>query len=192
MTIHVEHVILDRDGVLNLEPPDDGYVTDWSEWRWIPGALEGLRLLHAAGIRVSVATNQAGIGRGVIDRAAVETIHAHMVDEATRAGGAIERVLVCPHAPETGCDCRKPAPGLLVQAIEASGVPHQATLAVGDDLRDLEAAWAARVPPILLRTGKGRLTEQTVMAQEISTFADLLAFALAVSSRAIPQARARS
>ncbi|MGH8191645.1 MAG: D-glycero-alpha-D-manno-heptose-1,7-bisphosphate 7-phosphatase [Rhodanobacteraceae bacterium] len=185
-------MILDRDGVLNREPPDGGYLKNWSEWRWLPGALEGLQLLHAVGIRVSVATNQAGVGRGIMDRADLDAIHAHMLDEATRAGGAIEQVWVCPHAPETGCDCRKPAPGLLVQAIEASGVPRTATLAVGDDLRDLQAAWAAHVSSVLVRTGKGRLTEKIVAAQRVPAFADLLAFAVAVSSHSIRQAGAFS
>ena len=182
----IKHVILDRDGVLNLEPSDGGYVKDWSQWRWVAGALEGLRLLHAAGIRVSVATNQAGVGRGLVDRADLDAIHAHMVAEAALAAGTIARVFVCPHAPESSCDCRKPAPGLLVQAMETSGIAREATMLVGDALRDLEAAWAADVSPALVRTGKGRLTEAAIAGRGVPIFDDLRAFAAAALSNSVP------
>jgi len=188
MTMAIKHVILDRDGVLNLEPSDGGYVKDWSQWRWMEGALEGLRLLHAAGIRVSVATNQAGVGRGLVDRADLDAIHAHMVAEVALAAGTIAGIFVCPHAPNSRCDCRKPAPGLLVQAIDASGIARQATRAIGDALRDLEAAWAADVSPALVRTGKGRLTEAAVAGRGVPVFDDLREFAVAARSNSIPLA----
>lgn len=188
MTLAIQHVILDRDGVLNVEPLDAIYVRDWSQWRWIPGAREGLGMLSAAGLRVSIATNQAGVGRGIVDRADLDAIHAHMIEEAARGGGVIDHVFVCPHAPDSGCDCRKPAPGLLIRAIEASGIPRQATMAVGDALRDVEAAWAASVSPVLVRSGKGRLTEIVVASRGVPIFADLREFAAAVLSHSITQA----
>ena len=184
----VKHVILDRDGVLNLEPSNGGYVKDWSQWRWIPGALEGLAMLGKAGVGVSIATNQAGVGHGIVEQADLDAIHAHMIEEAASGGGAIARVFVCPHAPGSGCDCRKPAPGLLIRAIQASGVPRQATLAVGDALRDVEAAWAADVSPVLVRTGKGHLTETVIADRGVPVFADLRELAAAVLSHSITQA----
>ncbi len=182
----IQHVILDRDGVLNVEASVGGYVIDWSKWRWMPGALEGLRLLRAAGIRVSVATNQAGVGHGLVDRADLDAIHALMLADAARAGGMIDHVFVCPHAPNSGCDCRKPAPGLLVQAVEASGIPRHATMAIGDALRDLEAAWAADISPALVRTGKGRLTEAAIAGRGVPVFDDLREFAAVVLPKIPP------
>ena len=186
MAIAIQHVILDRDGVLNVEDPAGGYVRDWSQWQWMAGALEGLRALRAAGIRVSVATNQAGVGHGLVDRANLDAIHVHMIAVVARAGGAIDRVLVCPHAPNSGCACRKPAPGLLIQAVEASGIPRQATMAVGDALRDMEAAWAADLSPVLVRTGKGRLTEAAIAGRGVPVFDDLQAFAASVTPHSDP------
>lgn len=192
MPVAINHVILDRDGVLNLESPDGGYVKDWSQWRWILGSLEGLAMLGMAGICVSIATNQAGVGRGIVGRADLDAIHAHMTENAARRGGVISHVFVCPHSPDSGCACRKPAPGLLIRAIETSGIPRQRTIAAGDDLRDVEAAWAANVWPALLRTGKGRLTEAAIAGRGVPVFADLREFAVAVISNSLTQASALS
>lgn len=178
----IQHVILDRDGVLNVERGNGDHVCDWSQWRWIPGAIEGLAMLGSAGIRISIATNQSGIGRGLIARADLDAIHARMTEEAAREGCAIHHVSVCPHLPDSGCGCRKPAPGLLIEAIEASRLPKRATVAVGDDLRDLEAAWAAGLSAALVRTGKGWLTEAAVAGLGVPVFDDLRQFAVAMRS----------
>lgn len=175
----LRHVILDRDGVLNVERTDGGYIENRSQWRWIPGALEGLRMLCTAGVHISVATNQAGVGRGLIARDELHAIHECMITEAARSGGVISRVFVCPHSPDDGCDCRKPAPWLLLRAMEAARISANATVAVGDDLRDLEAARAAGVAPVLVRTGKGRLSEAAVARSRVPVFDDLRDFASA-------------
>ena len=179
MSFSARHVIFDRDGVLNVERSDGGYIEDWSQWRWTPGALEGLGMLGAAGVHLSIATNQAGVGRGLISRETLDAIHRHMLDEAAQAGAVIQQVFVCPHAPEDGCACRKPAPGLLLSAINAAGIPANATIVVGDDLRDLEAARAAGVAAVLVRTGKGRLAEAAAARAGVRVFDDLRAFASA-------------
>lgn len=183
MPAPARHVILDRDGVLNVERSDGGYVEDWSQWQWIPGSLEGLGMLSAAGVHISVATNQAGVGRGLIARGALDAIHACMIAEAAHAGGIIDRVFVCPHLPDSGCDCRKPAPGLLLKAMEAARIPAEATAAVGDDLRDMQAARAAGITPVLVRTGKGRLSEAALAGSAITVFNDLREFASAFVAR---------
>lgn len=182
----IRHVILDRDGVLNVESGDHSYLRDWSQWAWCAGARAALAMFTRTGVRISVATNQSGIGRGVVRRAAVDAIHAHMLDEAARAGGTVDRVLVCPHAPDDGCGCRKPRPGLLLEAVRASGVPPAETLVVGDDLRDLQAAWAAGLHPVLVRTGKGCATEAALAPGHVEVFDDLHALAAALSSAAAP------
>jgi D-glycero-D-manno-heptose 1,7-bisphosphate phosphatase len=179
----VRHVILDRDGVLNEEAPARGYITRPEAWRWIPGSLEALALLGQAGLRVSVATNQSGVGRGLMSPADLEAVHERMLREATAAGGRIDALFTCPHAPDDGCDCRKPAPGLIRAAVAAAGVPESATLVVGDDTRDLEAARAAGVPAVLVLTGKGRGAAAALTPGAIPVYDDLLALARALSAR---------
>lgn len=184
----IRHVILDRDGVLNAEPRDGGYVTDWTQWRWLPGALESLAMLRSAGVRISVATNQSCVGRGLVTRDEMDAIHARMLDEAARAGATIEHVFVCPHAPGTGCNCRKPAPGLLLAALDATRIPRRATLVVGDDLRDLQAARNADIPAALVRTGKGTLAEAAVDRADVPVFDDVRAFASVLLSDSLASA----
>lgn len=173
------HLILDRDGVLNGEPPGSGYVAAPEDFRWLPGALEGLARLRRAGIRLSVATNQAGVGRGLMSLEQLEAVHARMLAEAAAGGGALDALFVCPHAPEAGCPCRKPAPGLLETARAQSGILASETLVVGDDSRDLEAAARAGLAAALVRTGKGRETEKRT-AHGVPVYDDLAALARAV------------
>lgn len=181
----VRHVILDRDGVLNAEPPDGGYVTDWKQWRWLPGALESLAMLSSEGVCISVATNQSCVGRGIVTRDELDDMHARMIDEAARASATIDYVFVCPHAPAQGCACRKPAPGLLLDAMEASGIPRFATVVVGDDVRDFQAARSAGIHAALVRTGKGALVEASITGTEVPVFDDIRAFASALLSNSM-------
>ncbi|MGH8151237.1 MAG: D-glycero-alpha-D-manno-heptose-1,7-bisphosphate 7-phosphatase [Rhodanobacteraceae bacterium] len=174
------HVILDRDGVLDAELPVGGYLVDWSQWRWLPGALDSLARLHAAGWCISVATNQSAIGRGLLARAALDAIHRRMRDAAARGGGAIDHVFVCPHAPSRTCACRKPAPGLLLDALRATRIPRDATIAVGDDVRDIEAARRAGISVALVRTGKGAVTATRLADPDVPVFDDLAAFTSAL------------
>jgi len=169
----ISHVILDRDGVLNEEAPHGSYVTAPAQWRWIPGALEALTMIRRAGIRVSVATNQSAVGRGLMTLADLVAVHTRMIHEASLAGGSIDGVFVCPHAPDDGCDCRKPAPGLIRAAIAASGLESATTLVVGDDLRDLQAARAAGVSAAIVLTGKGWATAALLPGPEVPVYDDL-------------------
>jgi D-glycero-D-manno-heptose 1,7-bisphosphate phosphatase len=139
-------IILDRDGVLNRKPPRAQYVRNWSEWEWRPGALEALKLLRDAGYRTIVASNQPGIGRGVMSEADLEAIHDRAQREAAQAGGRIDAIYYCPHDWDEGCDCRKPKPGLLYQAQRDFHLDLTRTPFVGDDERDAAAADAAGCP----------------------------------------------
>lgn len=186
-------MILDRDGVLNIEDRSRRHITDWTQWRWVPGALDGLRLLASAHIEVSVATNQACIGLGAVPQCRIDDIHARMVREAGRNGAVIGRVLVCPHAPQEGCNCRKPAPGLLEFAMSAAGTSLRETVMVGDDVRDVKAADNAGVQAVVVRSGKGRETEQMLRGRRLAVFDDLLQFAeSAVASPISPSVRGLS
>jgi D-sedoheptulose 7-phosphate isomerase len=145
-------------------------------------------MLSAAGIRVSIATNQSGVGRGLIARSSIDAVHDRMVEDAAREGGTIHQVFVCPHAPGDKCNCRKPASGLFLEAIAASGVPASETIALGDDVRDLQAAWSVGITAALVRTGKGLLTEAARTFPKVPAYDDLRGFAGAVLSDSVPRA----
>lgn len=149
-------VILDRDGVINVD--SDQYIKGPDEWRPIPGSLEAIARLTQAGWRVVVATNQAGIGRGLFDMAALNAIHAKMHKAVNHAGGRIEAIFYCPDRAESNSPYRKPNPGMLLAIGERFNVPLNRVPAVGDSLRDLQAAQAAGAQPVLVLTGKGSRT----------------------------------
>jgi D-glycero-D-manno-heptose 1,7-bisphosphate phosphatase len=178
--MNFRHIILDRDGVLNHEAPEGSYVREPSEFRWLPGALDGLAMLRRAGLRLSVATNQAGVGRGLMSLAQLAAVHDRMQTEAATHGGALDAVLYCPHAPEEHCSCRKPAPGLIHAAVARSGIAASDSIVVGDDRRDLEAAERAGVAAALVRTGKGRRTEALLGDAAVPAYDDLRELARAI------------
>jgi D-glycero-D-manno-heptose 1,7-bisphosphate phosphatase len=174
-------VILDRDGTINAD--SDDYVKSPEEWQPLPGALEAIARLNHAGWHVVVASNQSGLGRGLFDMATLNAIHVKMNRALTPFGGRIEAVFFCPHAPEDGCQCRKPLPGLYRQIGERYGVELKGVPAVGDSIRDLQAATAAGCEPHLVLTGKGAVLrdgqelppeapKDTVVHEDLAGFAD--------------------
>ena len=150
-------VILDRDGVINHDRDD--FVKNSLEWVPLPKAAEAIALFSQAGWRVVVATNQSGIGRGLFDMHALNAMHEKMHHLISKAGGRIDAVFFCPHKPEAGCSCRKPAPGMVLEVAERFSVKPESLWLVGDSLRDVEAVPAVGGGAILVRTGKGRKTE---------------------------------
>ena len=176
----LRHVILDRDGVLNHEAGGGGYIARPEDFAWLPGALEALRLLREAGVYLSVATNQSGVGRGIMTLEQLTAVHERMSREAAQHGAALDAIFFCPHSPEAGCDCRKPAPGLIQAALAGSGLTAAESILVGDDKRDLEAAARAGVRAALVRTGKGRKTEAALNGTHVPTYDDLPGFARAL------------
>jgi len=150
-----EAVILDRDGVINFDSPD--YILSPERWRPIPGSLEAIARLARAGIPVAIASNQSALGRGMIDRNTFEAIHRKMLRAIERSGGNVLHAAYCPHAPDAGCDCRKPKPGLVVECLDRLGLRGHpmSALMIGDSLRDVQAAHAAGVPAWLVRSGYG-------------------------------------
>ena len=147
-------VILGRDGILNEFR--EGHVTEPEEWLPVPGALEAVARINHAGWHTVVATNQSGIGRGMIDMSAVNAVHARMHQLLQAQGGRIDAVFFCPHTPEDGCDCRKPLPGLMLDIGRRYGIGLQGVPMVGDTLRDLQAAQAAGCEPHLVLSGRAR------------------------------------
>ena len=181
----VSLVILDRDGVINHD--SDDYIKSPDEWQPLPGSLEAIARLCRADYTVVVATNQAGVGRGLFSLEMLTRIHRKMASSIRDKGGRLDSIFFCPHSPADQCGCRKPKPGMLLEisdrlSIGLSGVPF-----VGDSLRDLEAAAAAGAMPVLVKTGQGRLTQEKLSQSELShtlgqtpVYADLAAFTDAV------------
>ena len=148
----VRIVVLGRDGVLNQFR--EAHVAAPEEWVPVPGALEAVARINHAGWHTVVATNQAGIGRGVIDMAAVNSVHSRMNQLLLAQGARVDAVFFCPHTPEDGCDCRKPKPGLLHEIGRRYGANLSQVPVVGDTLRDLLAAQAAGCEPHLVLSGR--------------------------------------
>jgi len=138
-------IILDRDGVINYD--SDEFIKHPDEWRPIPGSLEAIARLTQSGWRVVVATNQSGVGRGLMDMASLNAIHAKMHKAVNLAGGRIEAVFYCPDTAESQSPCRKPNPGMFFAIAERLNVTLDRAPCVGDSLRDLQAA--AALEPIL-------------------------------------------
>ena len=174
-------LILDRDGVINKDSGQ--YIKSPEEWRPIPGSLEAIGLLTQAGYRIVVATNQSGIGRGLFDMATLNAIHNKMHKAVNQAGGRIEAVFFCPDTDASKSPCRKPNPGMFHAIAERFNTPLTNVPAVGDALRDLQAAAAVGARPLLVLTGKGKKTQAAGgLPDETQTFADLAAVAQVLSA----------
>lgn len=159
----VKLIILGRDGVLNYFRED--HVKAPEEWQPIRGALEAVARLNHAGWHAVVATNQSGIGRGLIDMASLNAVHAHMIQLLAEQGGRLDAVFLCPHTPEEHCDCRKPLPGMMKQIAERYGLELSHVPMVCDTLRDLQAAQSAGCEPHLVRSGRAASLDDEQIAQ---------------------------
>jgi D-glycero-D-manno-heptose 1,7-bisphosphate phosphatase len=151
-------IVLDRDGVINFD--SDLFIKNPEEWNPIPGSLEAIARLCQADYRVVVATNQSGIGRGLFDMPMLNAIHDKMHKACAQAGGRIDAVFFCPHTNDANCGCRKPKSGMLEEIAMRYGVNMHGVPAVGDSLRDLQAAVQVGAQPILVLTGKGVKTQE--------------------------------
>jgi D-glycero-D-manno-heptose 1,7-bisphosphate phosphatase len=129
------------------------YVRRWEEVELLEGSLEALARFTAAGYELVVLTNQSAIGRGLVSRAQVDEINRRLADSIARRGGRIRAFLVCPHTPADDCDCRKPRPGLLLQARDGLGIDLSTAVMIGDKPTDVDAARAAGCPAILVDPG---------------------------------------
>ena len=175
-------VILGRDGVLNVFRDDHVKAPD--EWVPIPGALEAVAQLNQAGWHAVIATNQSGIGSGMVEMASLNAVHRHMMQLLADRGGRIDAVFFCPHGPNDHCDCRKPLPGLMHQIADRYGLDGQMADVpmVCDTLRDVQAAQAAGCEPHLVRTGRATALSAAQLAQcmnsapQVHVHEDLAAF----------------
>lgn len=183
-------VVLGRDGVINRYR--DEHVTTPEEWEPLPGALEAVARLNHTGWHVVIATNQPGLGSGLLDMASLNAVHRHMNELLARHGARVDAVFICPHTAADGCDCRKPAPGLLLKIGERFGVDLSQVVVAGDTVRDLQAAHAAGCEPHLLLSGRSSqlgLEEAEQLAAQVpgsKVHADLDALAVHLLQREHP------
>jgi D-glycero-D-manno-heptose 1,7-bisphosphate phosphatase len=150
-------VILDRDGVINVD--SDAFIKSPDEWKPIPGSLEAIAKLTHSGYRVVVCSNQSGIGRGLLDMAALNAINDKMYRALAQLGGRIDALFYCPHPAEANCACRKPKPAMFEDIAQRFNTDLTGVPSVGDSLRDLQASAAVGCQAILVLTGKGRKTQ---------------------------------
>jgi D-glycero-D-manno-heptose 1,7-bisphosphate phosphatase len=174
----IKLVILDRDGTINHDSPD--FIKSADEWVALPGALDAIARLNHAGWHVVVASNQSGLGRGLYEVSDLNEIHAKMHQQLADIGGRIDAVFYCPHTPDDGCQCRKPAAGLFEQIADRYGISLKGVPAVGDSVRDLIAAVALGCEPHLVLTGKGAAYQGCSLPEtfppQTQVHADLAAF----------------
>lgn len=180
-------VFLDRDGTINVEKE---YLHRSEEFAFIPGAPEAIRLLKEAGFLVIVVTNQSGIGRGYYDEAAVHRLHRYMDGELANFGTAVDAYYLCPHHPLHGigdyrleCGCRKPLPGMLLEAAGDFEIDLAASFLIGDKAADMEAGLAAGCRPLLVRTGYGE-KDALLLKDKVPVYDDILAAARAIIASA--------
>jgi len=146
-------IILDRDGVINQD--SDNFIKSADEWQPIAGSLEAMGKLCQAGYTLVVATNQSGIARGLYSLETLHAMHKKMAKLLDQYGGHVDAIFYCPHGPKENCNCRKPKSGLFDDISARYQQPLQNVIAIGDSLRDLQAAMSAGAKPVLVKTGKG-------------------------------------
>jgi D-glycero-D-manno-heptose 1,7-bisphosphate phosphatase len=175
MPEHIETVFLDRDGVLNQKMPEGHYVSSWEEFQPLQGIVQAIGKLNHAGIRVIVISNQRGIALGRMTNAAVETIHARFQDFLKASSAHIDAFYFCPHDKEA-CDCRKPKPGLFLQAIrDFPAIQPETSIVIGDSLSDIEAGHNFGMATIWISGDAESRRPEWVKAHELAnaTFASL-------------------
>ncbi|RMF47692.1 MAG: D-glycero-beta-D-manno-heptose 1,7-bisphosphate 7-phosphatase [Anaerolineae bacterium] len=156
-------IFLDRDGVIIENRAN--YVRTWKDVVFYEQALEALRRLRDTPYAVVIVTNQSAVGRGILTREQADEINRKVVAHIRSAGGRIDAAYLCPHAPDAGCACRKPHPGMLLQAAKELSLDLTHSWMVGDALTDIQAGQAAGVGhTVLVRTGRGRAQLPLVQA----------------------------
>lgn len=163
-------VFLDRDGTINEEV---GYLDGPEKLKLLPGAAEAIRLVNASGMKAVVVTNQSGVARGIFDEVVVGAAHARLRELLLLEGGFLDGIYFCPHHPTEGrgryllsCDCRKPAPGLLLQAAAELNLDPAGSYMVGDTLKDIEAGERVGARGVLVRTGYGAESAAALESRE--------------------------
>lgn len=167
---------LDRDGVINI---DHGYLHRWEDFQFVPGAIKALRRLQAAGYALVIVTNQSGIARGYYDEAALQALHDALREHLAAQDITLDAIEHCPHLPSgsvaryaVACDCRKPAPGMILRSAQALGIDLAGSLLFGDKPSDIEAGRAAGIGRTVLLATNATRSEVLGVAPEFTSLAD--------------------
>ncbi len=167
-------VIIDNHGVINHR--SNTFIKTADEWTPISGSLRAIARLTQAGYRVVIASNQSGIGRGLLDMTAFNAINEKMHKAVHHAGGAIDSIFFCPHTNEDKCQCRKPEVGIFKEIMQRYRIDLKNIPIIGDSLRDMQAAIKVGASPILVLTGSGNKTSANkALPENTQIFADLAA-----------------
>ena len=171
-------IVLDRDGVINKD--SDQFIKTADEYHLLPGAVSAIKRLNEAGFDVFVASNQSGIGRGIISLTNLIKIQKKLVSLLAQEGAVIAAFLFCPHAPEANCQCRKPKPGLIHEIEHRVSESLSGNYFIGDRLSDAECAVNAGAIPLLVSTGKPLDKEKVTQAgyQQFETISEAVDFVL--------------
>ncbi len=161
-------VLLDRDGVINVDRSD--YVKSKGEFEFIPGSIEAIKLLNKARVKVIVVTNQGGIGKGLYTHEDLEDIHQHMKDGLKVGGAHVDQIFICADHPDSPSHRRKPNPGMIEEALDQTKTRPEEAHMIGDDMRDLLPALQCGVHRHLVLTGKGKKTLKDPELQSVSAF----------------------
>ena len=154
-------VFLDRDGVINKYPGDRRYVNNWREFEFIPGSIEGIRMLNEKEFKVFVVSNQAGVAKKLYSQKDLDKINKKMLGRLKKKRVNLAGIYYCTHHPEDNCDCRKPKVGLLNKAISDLGVKPQMTFFIGDSFLDMKTACAFGAKPILVLSGREKISNRS-------------------------------
>ncbi len=174
-------IFLDRDGVIVENRAN--YIRSWADVDIFSQALSALARLKHSPYKIVIVTNQSAVGRGIISRIEAESINTQLVKTIEEAGGRIDGVFMCPHAPEEGCNCRKPQPGLLLEAARELRLEVGKSIMIGDALTDLLAGKRAGVPlNVLVRTGRGTVQNTMPVPKELGGFPIFDTLSAAVSA----------
>lgn len=159
-------VFLDRDGVINRD--SDAYIKSWAEFEFLPGSLEAIKRLTLNGFLTIVITNQSVINRKMVTEEGLAYIHGMMMNAVRAEGGEIGDIFYCPHVPEDQCECRKPKPGLILQARARYRIDLPSAYMVGDSAKDILCARNAGCGnALLVETGNGLKAEKELEIKKI-------------------------
>ncbi len=176
-------IFLDRDGVIIENRPN--YVRTWDDVAVYSQALAALKVISGSPYKIVVVTNQSAVGRGLVPLTTVVAINDRLADIIAEAGGRVDAMFICPHAPQDGCSCRKPRPGLLLKAAQALSLDLHRSIMIGDAISDLLAGKAAGIPTLaLVQTGRGAQQAGLQTAEQARPFSIFAALSEALQALA--------
>jgi D-glycero-D-manno-heptose 1,7-bisphosphate phosphatase len=159
-------IFIDRDGTINKAEKGE-YITRWTLFEFLPGALEGMAEMAELPVKIFIVTNQSAVHRDLITAGELEHIHSMMEFEIVSNGGKIDGLKYCPHIPKENCSCRKPGTLLFEEFAREHAIDLEKSINIGDHIRDMKAGASLNMTNILVRTGYGQMAEMELMSTDI-------------------------